>query len=130
MTHAAPESIPGDSSHVLRFATAPGPDGPVVALTGDLDYESAPRLLDALTGFVVPDGETLTLDLSDVRFFDSGGINALLRARRALQERNSDLAVSKLSPVVERIFRITGLDTVLVPDGPAGSGTGTDPSAG
>ncbi|MFD8569703.1 STAS domain-containing protein [Streptomyces sp. NPDC057694] len=130
MTHAATGAIPGDPSHVLRLATVPGEDGPVVALTGDLDYESAPRLLDALTRVAVPDGGTLTLDLSDVRFFDSGGINALLRARVALQERGVGLAVRRLSPVVERIFRITGLDTVLVPDGPAGTGTGTSPSAG
>ncbi|MER5946226.1 STAS domain-containing protein [Streptomyces sp. NPDC001904] len=130
MTHAAPGAIPGDPSHVLRLATVPGPDGPVVALTGDLDYESAPRLLDALTRVTMTDGDTLTLDLSDVRFFDSGGINALLRARNALQERGSDLAVCRLSPVVERIFRITGLDTVLIPGGPAGTGTGTVPSAG
>ncbi|MEU6843026.1 STAS domain-containing protein [Streptomyces sp. NPDC046716] len=130
MTHAAPGAIPGDPSHVLRLATVPGPDGPVVALTGDLDYESAPRLLDALNRVTVPDGATLTLDLSDVRFFDSGGINALLRARTALQERGAELAVCRLSPVVERIFRITGLDTVLSPGGPAGTGTGTGPSAG
>ncbi|MFJ4714790.1 STAS domain-containing protein [Streptomyces sp. NPDC088785] len=130
MTHAAPGAIPGDPSHALRLATEPGPAGPLLVLTGDLDYESAPRLLETLTEVAVPDGGTLTLDLSDVRFFDSGGINALLRARRALQERGSRLAVSALSPVVERIFRITGLDTVLVPDGPAGTGTGTPPSAG
>ncbi|MBO1331567.1 STAS domain-containing protein [Streptomyces sp. VRA16 Mangrove soil] len=130
MNRPAPGAIPDDASHELRLVTSQGPHGPVVALTGDLDYESAPQLLEALPKIDVPDGGGITLDLADVRFFDSGGINALLRARTALQDRGADLAVRRLSPVVERIFRITGLDTVLIPDEPPGTGTGTDPAAG
>ncbi|MEV3860122.1 STAS domain-containing protein [Streptomyces sp. NPDC050095] len=116
MSATAAGPIPDDPSHQLSLDTAPGPHGPVVALTGDLDYESAPLLLDALPRIDVTAGGTVTLDLAAVRFFDSGGINALLRARTALQERGAGLTVRRLSPVVERIFRITGLDTVLVPE--------------
>ncbi|MYW64967.1 anti-sigma factor antagonist [Streptomyces sp. SID8379] len=123
-------AIPDDPTHALRLAVSKGPRGPVVALTGDLDYESAPRLLDTLPEVEVAAGGTVTLDLADVRFFDSGGINALLRARTGLQEQGVELAVRRLSPVVERIFRITGLDTVLTPDETPGPETGTGPVAG
>ncbi|MGY0022557.1 STAS domain-containing protein [Streptomyces sp. cg35] len=130
MTHAAPESIPDGPHGSLVCATTDGPEGPVVSLTGDLDYETAPELLASVTALCAPAGTTVTLDLSGVRFFDSGGINVLLRARTALQERGAELAVRRLSPVVERIFRITGLDTVLVPGTPTGPGDGEDPTAG
>ncbi|MEV1024600.1 STAS domain-containing protein [Streptomyces sp. NPDC050264] len=130
MTPAAPESIPDGPHAPLTCTTTEGPDGPVIALTGDLDYETAPDLLASATALGAPAGTTLTLDLSGVRFFDSGGINVLLRARSALGDQGIELAVRRLSPVVERIFRITGLDTVFVPDAPTASGSGEDPAAG
>ncbi|NEB78826.1 STAS domain-containing protein [Streptomyces sp. SID14478] len=118
------------SGDPLSLATTGDASSPLITLAGDLDYETAPRLLTSVGELDVPPGATVTLDLSGVRFFDSGGINALLRARTALQDRGAELAVRRLSPVVERIFRITGLDTVLVPGTSAGTESGEDPTAG
>ncbi|MET9496140.1 STAS domain-containing protein [Streptomyces sp. NPDC006552] len=130
MTHAAPESIPDGPRAVLSCTGADGPEGPVVTLTGDLDYETAPELLAAVTALAAPAGTTVTLDLSGVEFLDSGGINVLLRARAALQERGAELAVRRPSAVVERIFHITGLDTVLAPAPQAAAGDLEDPAVG
>ncbi|MFI6877760.1 STAS domain-containing protein [Streptomyces sp. NPDC050400] len=136
MTPTDPGAVPDDPAAsdgpdgphtVLALATSAGPDGPLVTLTGDLDYETAPRLLESVAALDAPAGTTVTLDLSGVGFFDSGGINALLRARTSLRNRDADLTVRRLSPVVERIFRITGLDTVLTP---GTSGDGEDPTGG
>ncbi|MEV5609716.1 STAS domain-containing protein [Streptomyces sp. NPDC052225] len=125
-----PDDAPEPAHGTLDVATAAGPTGPVVSLSGDLDYESGPELLTAVNALSAPAGSTVTLDLSGVRFFDSGGINALLRARSRLQERGAELRVRRLSPVVERIFRITGLDAVLAPDAPHPYGGDEDPAAG
>ncbi|MFJ8821883.1 STAS domain-containing protein [Streptomyces sp. NPDC102467] len=130
MTPAAPESIPDGPHAPLTRAVTDGPAGPVITLTGDLDYETAPELLASVTALEAPAGTTVTLDLWGVRFFDSGGINVLLRARTALHDRDAELAVRRLSPVVERIFRITGLDTVLDPGAPTASRSDEDPAAG
>ncbi|MEU6394449.1 STAS domain-containing protein [Streptomyces sp. NPDC046939] len=127
MSHAASESIPDGPGTAQGRTVTDGPDGPVMALTGDLDYETAPDLLAAVTALATEPGTTVTLDLSGVRFFDSGGINVLLRARSRLLERDAVLAISRLSPAVERIFLITGLDTVLPP---TGGGDHEDPAAG
>ncbi|WP_338694370.1 STAS domain-containing protein [Streptomyces sp. Q6] len=134
MSPATAGFIPDDASNpahgTLDIATAAGPTGPVVSLTGDLDYESAPELLAAVDALAATGGTTVTLDLWGVRFFDSGGINALLRSRTTLHERGAELVVRRLSPVVERIFRITGLDTVFVPGAPHPTGGDEDPTAG
>ena len=123
-----PDASPPDAPQAMLTLTASqGPDGPLVTVGGDLDYETAPRLLECVAGLDVPAGTLVTLDLSGVGFFDSAGINALLRARTSLLARDSGLAVRRLSPVVERIFRITGLDTVLTP---GATGSGEDPAAG
>ncbi|WP_394435573.1 STAS domain-containing protein [Streptomyces sp. SGAir0957] len=127
MTHAAPESIPDGPRPARARTVTDGPDGPVITLSGDLDYETAPDLLAEVTALAPAPGTTVTLDLSAVQFFDSGGINVLLRARGQLQERGAALAVSRVSPVVGRIFRITGLDTVLPP---AEGADHEDPAAG
>ncbi|GAA2342825.1 STAS domain-containing protein [Streptomyces kunmingensis] len=130
MKHAAPEPIPDGPHTVLSCTVTDEPDGPVITLSGDLDYETAPDLLAAVTALAAPAGTTVTLDLSGVQFFDSAGINVLLRARGALHERGAELAVRRLSAVVERIFRITGLDTVLVPDARTATGDHEDPAMG
>ncbi|MFI7385814.1 STAS domain-containing protein [Streptomyces sp. NPDC049813] len=129
MTHAAPEPIPDGPGTALSCTGSDGPDGPVIALAGDLDYETAPELIAAVEALADPPGTLVTLDLSGVQFFDSGGINVLLRTRGVLQERGVSLAVCRLSAAVERIFRITGLDTVI---GPAAAPTGPleDPAVG
>jgi anti-sigma B factor antagonist len=131
MTPAAPESLPDGPRAAPARTVTDGPEGPVITLTGDLDYETAPELLASVTALAAEAGTTVTLDLWGVQFFDSGGINVLLQVRSALHDRGAELAVRRLSPVVERIFHITGLDTVLGSGGaPSASGDHEDPAAG
>ena len=52
------------------------------------------------------------LDLSGVEFIDSSGLGAIVASMKQLgQERRLDLA--GLQPVVEKVFRLTRMDTVF-----------------
>lgn len=52
------------------------------------------------------------LDLSSVSFIDSSGLGAIVAAMKQLgKERKLDLA--GLSPMVEKVFRLTRMDTVF-----------------
>jgi anti-sigma B factor antagonist len=56
----------------------------------------------------------VVLDLSDVTFFDSSAIRALIGAREQLLLNEVELRVDKVSPIVTRVLEITGLDAYLV----------------
>ncbi|MFD0260075.1 STAS domain-containing protein [Kitasatospora indigofera] len=97
--------------------------GPVVEVTGELDYDTAPRvrvaLEDALA--VAPVPPILVVDLAGVTFCDSSGLNALLQARIDAQGQGSVLRLARPTPAVARLLEITGADQVFPvdPDVPA-----------
>ncbi|MDF1717049.1 MAG: STAS domain-containing protein [Antarcticimicrobium sp.] len=56
--------------------------------------------------------ERVILDLSEVSFIDSSGLGAIVAAMKHLgADRRLDLA--GLSPMVEKVFRLTRMDTVF-----------------
>lgn len=58
------------------------------------------------------DAERIVLDLSGVDFIDSSGLGAIVASMKQLgQGRRLDLA--GLRPVVEKVFRLTRMDTVF-----------------
>jgi anti-sigma B factor antagonist len=78
-----------------------------LAPVGELDIATAPLLEAAFEEIGLGEAETIVVDLSDVSFIDSTGIQLLLRmnARCSGGERLEIVA----SPAVERLLDITGL---------------------
>ena len=85
----------------------------LVEIVGEIDMTTAPEL--AQTVERTPEGtELVVIDLSDVSFLDSSGLNALVQARRLLSER--DVAVTVVVPpeaAIRRVFEITHLTEPL-----------------
>ncbi|MFF3699035.1 STAS domain-containing protein [Streptomyces sp. NPDC002221] len=79
----------------------------VLRWSGELDMETAESLYAQAAA--EPPGERLILDLSQVTFMDSMGLNALLRIR---QERQLVIA-GQLHDQVRHVLEITEADTVL-----------------
>ena len=56
--------------------------------------------------------DRVILDLSEVKFIDSSGLGAIVAAMKQLgQGRKLDLA--GLTPMVDKVFRLTRMDTVF-----------------
>ncbi|WP_329538639.1 STAS domain-containing protein [Streptomyces sp. NBC_01358] len=87
--------------------------GPVLEITGDLDYETAPELREAVDGLTVAAGQLLILDLAGLDFCDSSGISALLSARSLTLEQGGAMALAAVPANTGRILRVTGLDQVF-----------------
>jgi anti-sigma B factor antagonist len=77
----------------------------------ELAYPAADDFSAHLTG-LPPDGE-LTVDLRNVDFMDSSGLRALLIERTRRQRAGGSIVVSNPTPLVQRLFSVTGLDGVL-----------------
>ncbi|MCX5202597.1 STAS domain-containing protein [Streptomyces sp. NBC_00237] len=87
--------------------------GTVLAVVGDLDFDNSPRLRSALNRLDLTPGALLVMDLSGVTFFDSSGVTMLVIARKVAQAAEAEIVVTGITPMVAKIFRITGLDEVF-----------------
>jgi anti-sigma B factor antagonist len=85
----------------------------LVEVVGEVDMTTASELSQAIER--TPDGTDLVvIDLSDVSFLDSSGLNALVQGRRTLAER--DVAMTVVVPpesAIRRVFEITHLTEPL-----------------
>ncbi|WP_339134919.1 STAS domain-containing protein [Streptomyces sp. f51] len=98
----------------LTITSRDAATGPVLEITGDLDYETAPNLRKSLDNLTLTGGQLLVLDLAGLEFCDSSGITTLLAARNLAAERGGDMALAAVPANTARILSIIGLDRVFI----------------
>jgi anti-anti-sigma factor len=95
-------------------------DGTVVAVSGDLDLNSAPALTRRLRELLSSQPTSLTLDLGGVTFMDSSGLSALVAALHEADVRGVRFALAAVPEQADRVLRLTdttGLFHILGRDG-------------
>ncbi|MEV6019427.1 MULTISPECIES: STAS domain-containing protein [unclassified Streptomyces] len=97
----------------LTITSRDAATGPVLEITGDLDYETAPDLRKSLDNLTLTGGQLLVLDLAGLEFCDSSGITTLLAARNLAAELGGDMALAAVPANTARILSIIGLDRVF-----------------
>jgi anti-sigma B factor antagonist len=87
-----------------------------IAVSGEIDMETAPRLNEEVEIAVWSTVGVFVLDLTDVTFLDSSGLHSLLRARAYLaREDRSLVLVCPSSGPARRVLDLAGvLDTFVV----------------
>ena len=90
----------------------------VIAIRGELDLHTAPRLEHSLDAVLERDSGALAIDLSACEFIDSTGIALIVRAWRELDGDSKDapggrFALCGLGDQVQRLFDITGLESMI-----------------
>jgi anti-sigma B factor antagonist len=94
---------------------------PVVAVRGEIDVATSPRLRTELRALLGRGATEITLDFAGVTFVDSSGLGVLVGALKRLREgAGSDdarsLRIVGTQDAVRKVFEITGLDTSLLAD--------------
>ncbi|MGW6210488.1 STAS domain-containing protein [Streptomyces sp. NPDC055109] len=97
----------------LTITTRSVATGPILEITGDLDYDSAPDLRESVNNLTLTSGQLLILDLAGLEYCDSSGLTVLLAARNLADERGADMALAAVPDNTTRILSITGLDRVF-----------------
>lgn len=77
-----------------------------------LDAAIATRFKDQIRKIVSQCKNRIMLDMQQVDFMDSSGLGALIAVHKAMPE-GVDLILCSLGPNVERVFRLTRMDTVF-----------------
>jgi stage II sporulation protein AA (anti-sigma F factor antagonist) len=110
---------------VLQVDVSTGGDGAVVVtLSGEFDLVSVATFDDALADVQAARPDRTVLDVSGLTFLDSSGINALLRATKALQSAGGNVALRSPSTATRRILEIahvTDLVAIVEEDNPSGT---------
>ena len=77
-----------------------------VAVAGEVDMKTAPQLATSLVQF--SDG-SVSVDLSEVTFLSSAGIQALVASQHDIERRGSRLTITCTQAPLVRLFEICGL---------------------
>jgi stage II sporulation protein AA (anti-sigma F factor antagonist) len=93
-------------------------DGPLIVARGDLDlgaYDALRRCIEACCATQ----RHIVMDVAEVTFMDSTGLNALLWAHRRLGDRPGAVVLRNPSPAVVRVIELAGLtDTIAIESTP------------
>ena len=102
----------------LKVSSRSEGDHVVVALSGEIDLYTAPRLQSQLLSQLNVDHPVrLVVDMSGVDFCDSTGMNVLLAAQRIAREHGGNVELSGPRPAVRKILQVTGLESVFTVTG-------------
>ncbi|MEU0482978.1 STAS domain-containing protein [Streptosporangium sp. NPDC006013] len=81
----------------------------LLSLAGELDYTNAERFRHDLHQAIGQDRGDLVIDLTDLTFCDSTGIQEFLNTRKIVQDRGGSIALANPHPRLKRILHLTGL---------------------
>ena len=92
-----------------------------IAIHGELDLATAPQLTTAFERVSELDGiELAVVDLRNLEFLDSTGLEAIMQFEARSRKQGVDLAVVRGPRAVERLFSVMQLDQKLrIVDDPA-----------
>jgi anti-anti-sigma factor len=93
----------------LTTETVPGSGYVTLRVTGEIDLHTAQSLRDAALAALRQHGPTLRMDLREVPFMDSTGLEVLLATRRRAELEGGSLTLLGPTPAVRRVIEVTGL---------------------
>jgi anti-sigma B factor antagonist len=119
------ERAPDEAGGRVRFGrfavrTHVEPGRRTLALGGELDLASAPKLERAVGAALTAGARRLVLDLRRLEFIDASGLHSVVQAREACRREGCEFALVPGPRQVQRVFELTGTLKTLEFSGPAG----------
>lgn len=93
-----------------RFSVRTGvqDDQRKLAIAGELDLASAPRLERAVAAAIAAGARRVILDLRRLEFIDASGLHVVMQARDTCREVGCEFALVPGPRQVQRVFELTG----------------------
>ena len=113
--------VPFPPPDSFRCETGRDGDTSWVRPIGELDLDTTPELDRELTAARAAGAGRIVLDLRGLAFMDSTGLRLVIRWDTAAREEGFEFAIVPGPEVVQRVFRLTGMqDQIPVAPPPAG----------
>ena len=97
----------------LTIVTRDADGTTIVAVEGEIDVYTAPKLRDKITELVGDGVYHLIIDMEGVEFLDSTGLGVLVGGLKKVRAHNGSLQLICTQERLLKIFRITGLAKVF-----------------
>jgi anti-sigma B factor antagonist len=97
----------------LSLATRNEGDKTVIAVGGEIDVYTAPKLREQIVQLVEEHRYHLVVDMEDVEFLDSTGLGVLVGGLKRVRAHDGSLHLVCTQERILKIFRITGLTKVF-----------------
>jgi len=97
----------------LTLATHEVGETTVVAVGGEIDVYTAPKLRDKITELVGAGVYDIVIDLEAVEFLDSTGLGVIVGGLKKVRAHDGSLRLVCTQDRLLKIFRITGLAKVF-----------------
>jgi len=94
----------------MKIRTQNYNDVAVVELQGELDSDAIELFQNAITGIIDAHKAGIVLDMSDVGFIDSAGLEQLLSVRDYCNENDCQLRLAGLDETLTKILEVTRLE--------------------
>ncbi len=98
----------------LTLTTREADGKTIVAVGGEIDVYTAPKLRDKLSELVATGAYDIVVDMHEVEFLDSTGLGVLVGGLKKVRAHDGSLRLVCNQDRLLKIFRITGLAKVFV----------------
>lgn len=85
----------------------------ILDLAGEIDVYTAPQFKESVNQIIDGGQNHLVINMERLSYMDSSGFATLLSATRRLRPNNGSVKLVKCSPAIDRILRITRLNTIF-----------------
>src|SRR5690349_13977072 len=85
----------------------------VLAVSGEVDVATVPRLREQLHGLVAQGSNKIIVNLDAVDFLDSTGLGVLVGALKRVRSNDGELYLVCTQPRIRKGFEVTGLTKVF-----------------
>jgi len=85
------------------------PNRIIFKLDGSLDIYTSLDLKVSLEKHINGETSNVIIDMEKLTYIDSSGIGILIKSLNFVQGHNGKLYVSNLKPVIEKVFKVSGL---------------------
>ncbi len=104
----------GETYVDLTLTTREAGGKTIVAVGGEIDVYTAPKLRDKITELVAGGVYDIVIDMEEVEFLDSTGLGVLVGGLKKVRAHDGSLQLVCNQDRLLKIFRITGLAKVFV----------------
>jgi anti-sigma B factor antagonist len=80
-----------------------------IALSGQLDSETAPALDQQIQRALVDDADIIILDMDALKMITSAGVGVVMKTQTSLAKRGGELMMLNMQPQIKKVFEIVRL---------------------